>query len=96
VKPIVGHTTYTAYAGSGFVFILARPPPESSPSLWGLAGLVLPWLVPVGAFARGAELWLTLALGGPFMAAPLTGPVPNNLFYSRHTAILSEIVYERK
>jgi len=71
VKPIVEHTIYIAFAVRGFVFILARPPPESSPAPSGGFSLrLLPGRVPVRAFAlrTDARLFLTVA-GLPFMPA---------------------------
>src|SRR5215212_11069262 len=62
---IVERTMYIAYAVRGFVFILARRPPQSRPAFTGHgSGHVLPWLLPVGTFAGRAELWLAFTLAG--------------------------------
>ena len=76
---------FTVYTVRGFVFILARPPPQSRPAFTGHgSGHVLPWLVPIRAFAGGAKLRLALPLWRPLVIASLTLPVPHNLLYLRH------------
>jgi hypothetical protein len=96
----VERTIYIAYAVRGFVFILARPPPQSRPAFTGRStGRVLPWLVPVWTLAGRAELWLAFPFGRPLMLAPFALPVPNRLFYSRHVRdiilnnILRQVTY---
>jgi hypothetical protein len=91
---------YIAYAVRGFVFILARPPPQSRPAFTGHgSGHVLSWLVPVRTFAGRAELWLAFSFGWPFVLASFALPIPNRLFYPRHVRdiilnnILRQVTY---
>src|SRR5207244_1963202 len=44
-------------------------------------------LIPVGAFAVRASLWLNIRVAGqPFIVASLAPPEPNSLFYFSHAA----------
>lgn len=48
-------------------------------------GLLAPsGFVPIGTFTVRAKFGLAFPFGWPFMAATLTDPVPNNLFYLAH------------
>lgn len=66
----------TPAGASKFLWLLAN-------RLCGLAGLI-----PIGAFARRTELRFSVALGGPFVSAAFTFPVPDGLFNPSHAAML--------